>query len=267
MACGPITSGGRTPSRSLISFPCLPCSFLACPFTSFHFTAVSDSFIRIPFPFRSRCSLHFPASRFLSSALFIFVQFLRLAFRSLPVTPVSLHFPSAPCFASPACIASSASCRMMLALLGVLSSIRHHPKRSFLYLFLGAARRCYKNRLNESAYPLPLIREGPAAHVLRMVGGMGRTALYLKVSPAGLACGPITSGGRIYTDATQPATGRPALFVLSFPFPLIPASSRDLNFISFACHAVSWHLPALPFAHISSLHLLERPFTARTPFL
>ena len=30
-----------------------------------------------------------------------------------------------------------------------------------------------------------------------MVGGMGRTALYLKVSPAGLACGPITSGGRI----------------------------------------------------------------------
>ena len=54
---------------------------------------------------------------------------------------------------------------------------------------------------------------------------------------------------------------------LSFPFPLLPASSRDLNLISVACHAVSWHFPALPFAHVSSLHLLERPFTARTPFL
>ena len=40
-----------------------------------------------------------------------------------------------------------------------------------------------------------------------------------------------------------------------------------MNFISVACHAVSWHFPALPFAHVSSLHLLERPFTARTPFL
>ncbi|MCR9103534.1 MAG: hypothetical protein NXI25_26550, partial [bacterium] len=57
-------------------------------------------------------------------------------------------------------------------------------------------------------------------HVLRMVGGMGR-ASYLKVSPA--ACGPITSGGRIYT-LTRP-TGHLALPVLSLPFPASPVNS------------------------------------------
>ena len=49
-------------------------------FSSLHL--LEDSFIRIPFPFRSRCPvlhvlpLHFPASWFLSSALLICVQFL-----------------------------------------------------------------------------------------------------------------------------------------------------------------------------------------------
>ena len=63
-----------------------------------------------------------------------------------------------------------------------------------------------------------------------MVGGM-----YLKVSPAGLACGPITSGGRIYT-LTHTAGHRAPLPVLSFPFPPSPVSCRDdLNFTSFAC--------------------------------
>ena len=58
---------------------------------------------------------------------------------------------------------------------------------------MDAAGRCYKNRLNQSANPSPLIREGPAQNVPAwsehgplMVGGMGRAALYLKVSPNGL---------------------------------------------------------------------------------
>ena len=70
-------------------------------------------------------------------------------------------------------------------MLGVLSSIRHPRKCSFL----GAAGRCYKNRLNQSANPSPLIRRAQPktyVHVLLMVGGMGRAALYLKVSPNGL---------------------------------------------------------------------------------
>ena len=78
-------------------------------------------------------------------------------------------------------------------MLGVLSSIRHPQKNSFLDSFLDAAGRCYKNRLNQSANPSPLIREGPAQNVPAwsehgplMVGGMGRAALYLKVSPNGL---------------------------------------------------------------------------------
>ena len=63
--------------------------------------------------------LHFPAFWFLSSALVIFVQFLSLPFHSLAV----IQFP---CI-SPASVASSASSGMMLAMLGVLSSIRHPP--------------------------------------------------------------------------------------------------------------------------------------------
>ena len=77
-------------------------------------------------------------------------------------------------------------------MLGVLGT---PPKRSFL----DAARRCYKNRLNQSANPSPLIRarEGwPSAKRRRMVSGMGRTALYLKVSFAGLACGPMGFSSR-----------------------------------------------------------------------
>ena len=59
-----------------------------------------------------------------------------------------------------------------------------HPQK---YSFLDAAGRCYKNRLNQSANPSPLIREGPVQNVCAcsdhgplMVGGMGRAALYLK---------------------------------------------------------------------------------------
>ena len=117
-------------------------------------------------------SLKIPSFAFLSlfvlafSCSFFSLQRL-LHFRAMPLTCISFTsshscFLSAPCFASPACIASSASSGMMLAVLGVLSSIRHPQKYSFLDSFLDAARRCYKNRLNQSANPSPLIREGPA---------------------------------------------------------------------------------------------------------
>ena len=59
LACGPITSGGRiyTLTRHsrppgtppVLSSP-FPLSFLACPFTSFHFTAASAPFISLKTP-------------------------------------------------------------------------------------------------------------------------------------------------------------------------------------------------------------------------
>ena len=62
-----------------------------------------------------------------------------------------------------------------------------HPPKSTRFLTpRGDAQKAAKNRLNKSANPSPLIRVGPAwrrAKVRRWVGGMGRTALYLKVGP------------------------------------------------------------------------------------
>ena len=64
-----------------------------------------------------------------------------------------------------------------------------------------------------------------SAHVLRMVGDMGRAALYLRVSPNGLwpaaRSRPVAG---LHADATQPATGHLALPVLSLPFPVSPMS-------------------------------------------
>ena len=156
---------------------------------------MSLHFLPLHCRFSSLQALHFPASRFLSplpssfscnSFDFHFVHFQSLLFPCIS--------PLAHCFASLACATSPASSGMMLAVLGVLSSFRHHPKILVFW-------RCGE-MLQKSPKP---IRESFAAykggcscsaHGPRMVGGMGRTALYLKVSPAGLACGPIMSGGR-----------------------------------------------------------------------
>ena len=107
----------------------------------------------------------------------------------------------------------------------------------------------------------PLIRAGPAqnvcswsAHGPRMVRGVGRTAFFLKVSPAGLACGPITSCGQ--------AAGHP--FPLSLQVLLI-----FLNFTSFArlpSQFPGMSLNFLPLhCRFSSLHFLEDSFIC-TPF-
>ena len=73
-----------------------------------------------------------------------------------------------------------------------------HPPENTRFLTLrGDAQKAAKNRLNESANPSPLSRLGAAqkfcscsAHGRRMVGGMVRAALYLKVSPAGFGLRP-----------------------------------------------------------------------------
>ena len=69
----------------------------------------------------------------------------------------------------------------------------HPPKNTRFLTPRGDAQKAAKNRLNKSANPSPLSRLGAAqkfcscsANVLRMVGGMGCAALYLKVSPNGL---------------------------------------------------------------------------------
>ena len=97
----------RTPFPSFFVVPVtstsLPISrqFPAQFFISLQFLLVSNNFQQFLFvPISGSLHvlpLHFPAFWFLSSALFIFVQFLSLPFRSLPVTPVSLHFPFVVC--------------------------------------------------------------------------------------------------------------------------------------------------------------------------
>ena len=78
-----------------------------------------------------------------------------------------------------------------------------------------------------------------------MVGGMGRTALYLKVSPAGLACGPITSGGRISRHVPYRHGQRP----LHAPATFHPASMKFPSiFRTFAIHFQS---PFPSFPHTS----------------
>ena len=179
--------------RTLLPLHVFPDSFLACPFISF---AVSAPFISLKTPLFALLSLFVPAvpctflhlgvspapSSFSCSSFDLHVVHLQ----SLLVPCIS-H--SAPCFALPACIASSASSGRMLAMLAALSSIRH-PQKTLVF------GRC-GDMLQKSPKPIrksfASYKSGPSAkrtHGPRMVGGMGRTALYLKVSPAGLACGP-----------------------------------------------------------------------------
>ena len=108
---------------------------LCGPAKSYHFRKADLAKSRFAQDLNCQQILFVPILRFPSrSALFIFLHFGFFPFRSLLVTPVSLAFPlrflqfSSPCFASPAYIASSASSGMMLAVLGVLSSIRQPPK-------------------------------------------------------------------------------------------------------------------------------------------
>ena len=104
-------------------------------FKTFGQSAVSAPFICLKTPLFAFLSLFVPA---------VPCIFLQLGFSPVPSSfscnSFDLHFvhfqsllfpcisPSAPCFTLPACIASSASSGMMLATLGVLSSIRHPPK-------------------------------------------------------------------------------------------------------------------------------------------
>ena len=181
-------------------FPLIPASSRDLNFISFimQFPGISLHFLSLmSAPF---ISLNAPSLALLSFSCFSSLHVSSDSLRSnFPLQrllhAVSLAFPfrflqfSAPCFASLARIASSASSRIMLAMLGVLSSIRH-PENTRFWTKRGDA--------TNNLQILRLLKGRKTyAHGLLMVGGMGRTALYLKVSPAGLACGPITSGGRI----------------------------------------------------------------------
>ena len=87
-----------------------------------------------------------------------------------------------------------------------------------------------------------------------MVGGMGRAALYLKVSPAGFGLRPDhVRWPDLHADATQPATGHLDLSVLSLPFPLISVNSDQ--FPRFEPH----------FLCASFLHLRQFRHVSRSP--
>ena len=159
----------------------------------------------------------------------MFVQFLSLPFRSLPVRfpCISLQF-SAPCFASPACITSSASSGMMLAMLGVLSSIRHPIKILVFGLVFGRCGDMLQKSLEQSVNPSPLIRAGPAQNVCSWSAHgrrHGAHGLIPEGKPCGLGLRPDhVRWPDLHADATQPATGHLALPVLSLPFPASPIS-------------------------------------------
>ena len=101
-------------------------------------------------------------------------------------------------------------------MLGVLSSTRHPLK----ILVFGRCREMLQESLKPIRESFAPYKGGPSAKVLLMVRGMGRAALYLKVSPAGLGLRPDhVRWPDLHADATQPATGHLALRVLVFPFP------------------------------------------------
>ena len=133
-------------------------------------------------------------------------------FRAMPLTCISFTssdscFHSAPCFASPACIASSASSGMMLAMLGVLSSIRHPPKTLVFGLVFGCCGEMLQISLKPIRKSFAPYKGGPSIKRMRMFwswSAHGRRHGARGLIPEGkpyraLACGPITSGGRIYT--------------------------------------------------------------------
>ena len=122
--------------------------------------------------------------------------------KKFPAFPIRFLQFSAPCFASRACIASSASSGMMLAMLGVLSSTKHPQKNTCFWTRFwtphGDATKVLKNRLNQSTNPSPLLRAGPAQKRMLTEG-----------KPSGLGLRPITSGGRIYRCwRTRPVASR-----------------------------------------------------------
>ena len=104
---------------------------------------------------------------------------------------------------------------MMQVMPGMLSTMGT-PQKTLVFLLRGEMlKKPGKNRLNKSANPSPLIRVGPAwrsAKVRHMVGGMGRTALYLKVGPAGLGLrqchGPRGQGPPVAGFKRFAATGK-----------------------------------------------------------
>ena len=92
-------------------------------------------------------------------------------------------------------------------------------------LVFGRCGEMLQKSPNQSANPSPLIRKAQSKtypYGPLMVGGMGRAALYLKVS-LGLRPDHVRWPD-LHADATQPATGHLALLVLSLPFPVSPIS-------------------------------------------
>ena len=67
-------------------------------------------------------------------------------------------------------------------MLGVLSSTRH-PLKMLVFRRCGEMLQKSLKPIRKSFAPH---KEGTYVHVLLMVGGVGRAALYLKVSPNGL---------------------------------------------------------------------------------
>ena len=143
-------------------------------------------------------------------------------------------------------------------MLGVLSSIRHPPKILVFRLVFG----CCGEMLQKSPKPIRKsfapYKGGPSPKRTRMVGAWsshGRRHGARGLIPEGkpyraLACGPITSGGRIYTLTRHSRPpGTPSRSFISFPskFPFM-----SLHFLPLHCR-------------FSSLHFLEDSFI-RIPF-
>ena len=80
-----------------------------------------------------------------------------------------------------------------LAMLGVLSSIRHPPKSARCVTLRGDATKMRESRLN----PFAPNKGGPSAKRTLMVRAWSAHGRWQGAD--GLACGPITSGGRIDT--------------------------------------------------------------------
>ena len=240
------------------------------PFISINFA----SFLSILFPahsiqpFPMNClfaflSLFVPAVRFFTFCPCIFlhlgfcVQFLCLSFRSLPVTPVSLHFLFSPLFRIVSTHSIIRIIRDDAGNAGALKTLVFGLVFGRCADMLQNSSEFLANRLSQSANPSPLIRVGPvqnvcawsehgrrmvgawSAHVLRMVGGMGRTALYLKVSPTGLWPAARSRPVAGFKAADPSTGGQPSFFFCA----TVGWPERNFSGGYVAARASAWYIP------------------------